>query len=127
MMGIVANIYRTKSFPGRGNFFESVDEVTVIGTSSDGGKTVAPLRGGVFEPTPKAPAVVLVFRMMGGQRLVHAIPYDGEAGRGKVGPMAGGTFINTSDSRFSEATGLYAAISLHDRFETREVYNAMSV
>lgn len=43
--------------------------------------------------------------------------------KGISGPMSGGSFIYTSDSRFSEAVRkicgheMYGAISLHDRFE----------
>lgn len=50
-----------------------------------------------------------------------------------AGPMFGGCFVYSSDSRFSRAierqTGLeapYAAIPLHDRFETWEQYDMLS-
>ena len=45
-----------------------------------------------------------------------------------VGPMFGGTFVGTSDSRFSKATGQRgtSVIPLHDRYETAEQYQRMS-
>ena len=43
------------------------------------------------------------------------------------GPMMGGNFVSTSDSRLSNATGMHAAIPLHDRYETREQSEALSI
>lgn len=42
--------------------------------------------------------------------------------------MAGGTFIATSDSRFSELMGreFYGAVAFHDRTETQEEYDMLS-
>jgi hypothetical protein len=53
-------------------------------------------------------------------------------GRGGVGPMSGGNFGYSSDSRFSEAvrelTGSrhYGAVHIHDRYETPEQYATLS-
>lgn len=44
---------------------------------------------------------------------------------GAVGPMAGGTYLSCSDSRFSRAYG-YQPVALHDRVETHEQYRALS-
>lgn len=72
---------------------------------------------GPFPPTDDAPAVRLVRRNIGGEIYVHAEP---------VAPcppnacrMAGGTFIYSCDSRFSEAVGHSYPISLHDRDEVQ--------
>ena len=52
---------------------------------------------------------------------------------GLLGPMFGGNYGATSDSRFSEAirmaTGrdFYGALPIHDRFETQELYNLLSI
>ena len=51
---------------------------------------------------------------------------DGEFKRGSVGPMFGGTFVGSSDSRFRKATGQRGPIPLHDRYETTEEYERMS-
>ena len=72
--------------------------------------------GGPFAPSDDAPAVQLVRRTICGQEYVHAEPVtpcpDGAC------RMAGGTFIYSSDSRFSEVVdnGGYP-VSLHDRHE----------
>ncbi len=44
---------------------------------------------------------------------------------GMIGPMFGGTFIYSSDSRFREYCGK-SPIPLHDRWETPEEYRALS-
>jgi hypothetical protein len=49
-----------------------------------------------------------------------------EPHNGRVGPMMGGNYAATSDSRFSEATGQYGAIAIHDRYETPEQYISLS-
>ena len=52
---------------------------------------------------------------------------DGEFDK-TVGPMFGGTFVGSSDSRFSQATGQRgtSVIPLHDRYETVEQYERLS-
>ena len=58
---------------------------------------------------------------------VHAEPVrSGCAIEKSIGPMAGGTFVFTSDSRYREITGVDYPISLHDRWETPEQYEALS-
>lgn len=42
--------------------------------------------------------------------------------KGMIGPMFGGNFIYSSDSRFP----MKYPVPIHDRFETQEVYNALS-
>lgn len=45
-----------------------------------------------------------------------------------VGPMFGGTFVGSSDSRFARATGQRGTcvIPLHDRYETVELHRQLS-
>ena len=46
----------------------------------------------------------------------------------KVGPMFGGNFVYTSDSRLYNFGGKYhLPIPVHDRFETQEQYDALSI
>ena len=47
----------------------------------------------------------------------------------KVGPMFGGNFIYTSDANFPKLYGLRTGspIPVHDRYETQEEYDALSV
>lgn len=49
--------------------------------------------------------------------------------KGKVGPMMGGNFIYTSDSRLYKIGERKCAVPIpvHDRFETPEQYRALSI
>jgi len=117
MRGIRADIYRN----GRGCFANgglsddpAIREVTIIDDAIDG----------PFEPTPEAPACRIVRREMFGKTVIHVEPIDQPTG--KLGPMMGGCYVATSDSRFSRATGIYGAVALHDRFETQAEYDSLS-
>lgn len=127
-MGITASIYRAEFYDGRTelNEMRDVEEVTVVNAD------------GPFEPEADAPAVLL--RKGHGGRTVRAVPAVKESGvwveatvaERPIGPMAGGTYIATSDSRFSELvreiTGgdFYGAVALHDRYEDQETYDTLS-
>ena len=77
----------------------------------------------IFEASEDCPAVKLVRRNLFGKEYVHAEPVDQP--EGLVGPMAGGAFIYSCDSRFRKLNEY--PISLHDRFETQAQYNALTV
>jgi len=85
---------------------------------------------GPFNPSPALPAVELV-EGPGGRGHVILRPVEAK-NPGMVGPMSGGNFGYSSDSRFSEAiqklTGSrhYGAVSIHDRYETPAEYEALS-
>lgn len=98
---------------------------------------------GPFRPTDDAPAVMLIpGRLAGTAILVPAIhrphgPGDGyeampEDTSEYAGPMFGGNYAATSDSRFFRAiervTGghFYGAVPIHDRVESWDLYEAMS-
>ena len=53
-------------------------------------------------------------------QLVH--PNDDRA----IGGMAGGNYLESSDSRFSEITGISYPVAIHDRYETQEQYDLLS-
>jgi hypothetical protein len=128
-MGLIANIYKHKgqSFSA-GGISETADQVTVVNVD------------GPFEPSPEAPAVMLVDgNLRGTVRIVPAmqvatwwVPMIGTAApEGKAGPMYGGTVVGTSDSRFCDAvtklTGVRdRVVDLHDRYETWADYDRMS-
>lgn len=73
---------------------------------------------GLLEPTEERPAVALRRGVLGG---CIAVPV--EVPDGLVGPMEGGAFIDSSDSRFSRAVkeiagvDFHGAVPLHDRFD----------
>lgn len=57
------------------------------------------------------------------------VPYTHKDG---IGPMMGGSFAATSDSRFSRLCNriigqpFYGAVAIHDRYETAEEYGILS-
>ncbi len=71
---------------------------------------------GPSEPTEDYPAVKLVRRELFGMKYIHAEPVNQPSGMN--GPMFGGTFIYSCDSRFRDMCPY--PIPLHDRFETVE-------
>jgi len=112
--GLHANIYtdalyrgiRARKDPGYViHAFGSVLGVTMVGDNFPS----------LFEADDSHPAAVLIERKIAGQKVFHIEPVIRPDGCGP--PMFGGAFIHTSDSRFSGVTGIYGAISLHDRFE----------
>jgi hypothetical protein len=84
---------------------------------------------GPFEPRGNQPAFKLVKGPGGrGHAILHPVE---EKKAGMVGPMFGGNFGYSSDSRWSEAvreiTGSphYGAVAIHDRYETPEDHAAL--
>lgn len=77
---------------------------------------------GPFEPTEKEPAALLSSNAFGQPILV---PAEGPTQKEAAGPMSGGTYAASVDSRFGKATGIYGAIPVHDRFEPWPLYEAM--
>lgn len=119
-MGLIADIYRS-DYDSALNAFAGRSRVTVTNVP------------GPFEPTDAAPAARLT-RGPGGDLIlvpeltvVEPSPDDDEKyGPALIGPMFGGTFATSSDSRFREASGTRAALPVHDRYETPEQYEGMS-
>lgn len=64
----------------------------------------------VFEPNEETPALVLKRR----GTYLYAEPV--EKPEGTCGPMAGGNFVYTSDSRFRRVS--VGPVAVHDRFDT---------
>jgi hypothetical protein len=116
-MGLRASIYRDCSMQNcsNGGISAYADRVTVVNVP------------GPHEPTEDAPGVILQRGPLG---TVNAVPVDG-GGPQMIGPMMGGCYIATSDSRFSEKVrslgGSYGAIALHDRYESVELNRSMSL
>jgi hypothetical protein len=108
--GLICSIYT----PGRANcsndgISSRCEEVTLVDIGVD-----------LFSPRPDRPAVRLIKRSFSGKVYLHAEPVDQPTGL--VGPMFGGTFIFSSDSRFPSDY----PIALHDRWDTQETYNALT-
>ena len=108
-MGIIANIYRS-----------DMGDCSNLGLSSNCTEVTVVNVKGPFEPSKDRPAVELVKGYVEGSCLVRPVSLRGEHS------FMGGTFISTSDSRFStkvrEITGgefasSYGAVPFHDRVE----------
>jgi hypothetical protein len=111
VMGLLVYIYRNPLFVGcsQDGVSERCTKATVV--EFDG----RPVVGGCSTPTSDAPAVKIVVRWKGSpNEYMHAEPL--ERGEG-AGPMMGGSFIHSSDSRF-RALATYP-VPLHDRWEPR--------
>lgn len=105
-MGLIVSIVRDK-YASPANAFFGCDEVTVVNLD------------GPFEPTPDRPAAVLTRNGVGDP----IIRPDAMPDQASTPWMAGGTFAYTSDSRFARATGVYAAIPVHDYAESWAQYD----
>jgi len=122
-MGLIVDIYRTAALGDctGGGISASHDQLTLVNVS------------GPFEPTPDRPAALLVDgNLRGTKRIVPAV-WDEDASwwtmlrlPDQVGPMMGGNYAATSDSRFRNAADLYGAVAIHDRYETPEQYARLS-
>lgn len=109
---------RPRTFGGGGHVFGDAREVTIVGIH-EGGKT-RPLPKGaqVFEPSERAPAALLVFRTIGGERIASIAPAENPSRH-----MSGGALADSSDSRWRQLVGFYGGVVVHDRYETDDRYS----
>lgn len=77
----------------------------------------------ITEPRDGMPALELQSKKSGKDIYFYVTPIPRKE-KGKIGPMMGGNLVSTSDSRFRSIFG--AALPIHDRYETQEVYDALS-
>jgi hypothetical protein len=97
-LGLICSIYRD-DYRCPLNKFDTLKEVTVM------------VEGGVFEPAEDRPEVKIIRRNLSGGEYIHAEPANKLPGEWFA---FGGSFIRTSDSRFSEQISKYP-VPLHDR------------
>jgi hypothetical protein len=120
-MGLTLHIYK----PGYGDCSNG-------GISGRCDEVVCVNIDGPSEPDENRPPVLLVGGAIPGiARCVPAAEHLGIWGQAwpdGVGPMMGGCYVSTSDSRFSEKVEeivggrFYGAVALHDRYETAKQY-----
>jgi hypothetical protein len=82
---------------------------------------------GATTPDPvlaRLPILKVVSRNIGGKTYLHAEPID-KCPSNRVGYMAGGNFVYTSDSRYRQFVCEYP-ISVHDRSETQAQNDLLS-
>lgn len=118
MKGLRASIYNNAEYGNcsNGGISAKCKQVTIVG----------PGIPEIFEANEEAPAVEIERRMIGRDEVVSARPYGKPSDTKEyAGPMFGGCFIYTSDSRFRELVSPQP-VALHDRFESWEMYDFMS-
>ena len=108
-MGLILNVYRAAGADcTNGGVTATCDRICVINVD------------GPFNTAFCQPAFELANRACG----PVLVPVGG-GGPGMIGPMFGGNYAATSDTRFRDAVGgLTAAIPVFDRYETADQYNA---
>jgi hypothetical protein len=118
--GFIAEIFEAKDFGNCSNNGISKwnKEVTIISDINE---------CAVFDIDPASqlsrPLVVIKHKRIGGEDYVYAEPLEEPEG---VGWMMGGCFIYSCDSRFRRHFSKYP-IPLHDRQETQEQYEQLSI
>ncbi len=112
-MGLRVDIYRRAASEPRSEISDTVDHITVVNIS------------GPDQPRDDAPA----FRLEAHhhyREIPNLYPVDLASYEGMRGPMAGGNYAGTSDSRWHAAlkkitgNGAIGLVSIHDRFEECE-------
>ena len=79
----------------------------------------------IDEGNPPENLVKIVKRKFAGEVIYHVEPVNKPE---HIGWMAGGNYAASSDSRFSRMIGgMYGALSIHDRQETQEMYDLLSM
>jgi hypothetical protein len=119
-MGLTAYVYRS-----------SLGDCSNGGVSGRCNTVVVTNIEGPSKPSKDSPGVSLE---SGPLNTVVARPNEGCGDDRLIGPMFGGCYIATSDSRFgqkvTELLGsgrhFYGAVALHDRYETQADYDALS-
>jgi len=116
MKGIRVDIYKSQGKDySNGGISEKHDTVTLLIPD-----------GGYVDHSQGGPCVV-VTESRYGYKSARVCNWDGVPIKrpGQIGPMFGGTFIYSSDSRFREHCGSQP-IALHDRWETQAQYDILS-
>ena len=76
---------------------------------------------------PPEELVRVVSRDLFGKVVYHIEPFA-SVKKGNIGWMMGGNYAATSDSRFADMVGgIYGAIPVHDRQETQDLYDLLSM
>lgn len=107
-MGLLVRIYRSDYDP-ESNVFHGFNDIVV--------ENIA----GPFDATGTRVSANIAKGWGGEPILVPSVFPEG-----MIGPMFGGTFAYSSDSRFFEKVNRHGAIPIHDRFETPEQYERLS-
>lgn len=109
--GLLARIYRTTWDCTNDGLSrrDGADEVVVFGSDD------VPMDGYIARGEYAYPEVTLE---RGAYGTIKCVALRTPMQEGGCGPMMGGNFVYTCDSRFQAAVGFYGAVPLHDRYET---------
>jgi hypothetical protein len=140
LKGLLLHVYRQADplFPdcSNGGVSAKHNRLIVVGTKRhDEDMKPLPRESQVFSPSDEAPAVVLVESGVPGLYGPHLEPLeyvDAHNTKAYAGPMAGGNYAGTCDSRWA-ALGRDVfghdrldIVAVHDRFESWDQYYALS-
>jgi hypothetical protein len=116
-MGMIVTVYRAPP--------SQWGDATNGGVSSRATRLCVVNVPGPFEPSADVPGVELVSHVRGCVSLVPTSETDARMGsRDYAGPMMGGNYAGTCDSRFNDKVrkllgqDFYGAVAIHDRFDT---------
>jgi len=115
MKGLSVSVYTSDGDTTNGGLSAFFTRVFAFSKDLEGNYDVKDMR-------PIDPVFVIEPNRNGAQ--FGPVAYPVEDADGRVGPMFGGNFLWTSDSRFRRMFD--GPIPIHDRFETVEEYKAMS-
>lgn len=104
--GMLVYVYRNGADCTAGGITSKVDMIIIVGEGIEG----------PFEVDEGEAYLELRRKNVGGNEYLYAVPVDGRDTSGMVGPMFGGNFVYTSDSRFAKVCKY--PIPVHDRYET---------
>jgi hypothetical protein len=127
--GLLLSVYKNANCDcTNGGVTATATQLTLVGIKRGG--EIEPLspRAQVFAPTKDAPAVILCESALPGMYGPHLEPLEHADG---VGPMMGGNYAASSDSRWSELGELFghgriSAVPVHDRVESYKLYQQLS-
>lgn len=150
--GMLVGVYRPANYDNSGyddctNGGESsrVSKFVVVGVMRRGSDEVEemPRDSRVFSPSEKSPAAILTAGAFPGcpPKLVPLSALGKLDGKTMVGPMAGGNLADSSDGRWGELVRsmmkddsvgnevllMVSAVDIHDRVETQDLYNTLSM
>lgn len=111
--GMLVFVYRHGSDCTAGGITSKLDQIVLVGPGIEG----------PFEVKEGEPYLELQRKNVNGEYL-YAVPRNDGDKSSLVGPMFGGNFVYSSDSRFRRVC-VYP-LPVHDRWETQACYDAMS-
>ena len=136
--GLLVHVYRS-ALGGpdttNGGVSAQHDGLTVVGFQRHDDAHWRPLEHQcqIFTPTELAPAAILVESRIPHLYGPHLVPLDliENPPEGHVGPMMGGNYAGSSDSRWGMLGSMFKGLRLdvvpiHDRVESQALYNALS-